>query len=173
MNIKQELQEIKNKDLSTMSEKELREYKTYLEDLNKNADVKSKSKKWNKINKIGGTAISLVAAGLMVYTMYYLFTSFMVKPILFGFFSASILLSATNMIRKKSQKTEKFCKEIQSVCNSKLVEVDRQIAVIDFKKELHETKDNVNLEANNTVKQELNNKATTTVNNVKDQGIER
>lgn len=171
MKLKQELQEIKNKDLSSMSEKELKEYKAYLEDLNKNAEVKSKSKKWKNINKFGGTAVSLVALGFALYGLYYLLTTILIKPLLLGFVTSTVLLSATNFIRRIFKKTEKNCQEIKTVCNSKLVEVEKQIAVLEIKKELNETKESAKLETTNTFKQELNN--TATVVNNKDQGIER
>ena len=171
MELKQELEEIKNKDLSTMSEKELKEYKAYLEDLNKNAEVESKSKKWKKIDKIGGTILSLVALGFALYGLYYLMTTILIKPILLGSVTTIVLLSATNFIRKIFKKTEKSCQEIKTVCNSKLVEVERQIAILEIKKELNKTKESEQLKTTNTVKQELNN--TTTVSKDKDQGIER
>ena len=149
MKLEQELQEIENKDLSTMSEKELKEFKAYLEDLNKNAEVKSEFKKWKKIDKIGGTILSLVALGFALYGLYYMMTTILIKPIFLGCGTTAVLLSATNFIKRKFKKTEKSCQEIKTVCNSKLIEVERQIAVLEIKKELNKTKESEQLETTN------------------------
>lgn len=174
MKLKQELEEIKNKDLSNMTENELKEYKGYLTNYNKNAEKKSKAGIWKKIFNIGGGICSIGAGILMLTGVFSIMRTLSVATMLLNYGIAAGLLVATGIFKRLYKNSSKNAENIKQVCNGKLLEVDRQLSVLEFRKELKAEKEasQSGVEVAKTVEQEnLNN--TQYTNNVKDQGLDR
>ena len=141
MELKQELEEIKNKDLSNMTEEELKDYKAYLTDYNKNAEKRAKTKLWKLLYWVCGTpliffGISALMRSVLNITkdlsLIPMITSYVILFVCFG------IVGVFSLLRKKSIKNVEIIKQ---VCNEKLAEADRQISVLEFRKEIVNSKD--------------------------------
>ena len=141
MKIKQVLEEIKNKDLSKMTNDELFKYKQ---------ELLQKSSSSNKINKVGlkkgiytglsyifGAGIGLCAARVL---MTYIYTGSLATfwanlgiAMLCG-----IPIAGSYVFYRIAKKN---AQKLTQACNEKISEVDRQIALNDYRRELAASKD--------------------------------
>lgn len=142
MKLKQELEEIKNKDLSKMTTEEVLKYKQ---------ELLQKSNSAAKINKVGLKKILYNCVGYVcgigigvclgrVLLSYVLWGDLNANTIL-GNLGIALLCGlpivgsyAIFLIAKKN------AKKLSQVCNDKITEIDRQIAVNTFRKELEMSK---------------------------------
>ena len=140
MKLKQELEEIKNKDLSKMTNDELLKYKQEL--FKKLSSVKSTNKVSLKkalyigVSYICGAGIGYCAARVL---MTYIYTGSLsvLLPNLKLALLCGIPITCTYILYKIANSN---VKKLTQLYNDKLLEVDRQIAVNDFKKELELSK---------------------------------
>ena len=141
MKIKQVLEEIKNKDLSKMTNDELLKYKQ---------ELLQKSSSSNKINKVGlkkalyyviGYACGLgIGLGLGRILMSYIYTATLTglgtNLAIAGLFAIPAI--GVSVMYKMAVKN---AQKLTQVCNEKISEVDRQIALNDYRRELAASKD--------------------------------
>lgn len=128
MIVKDELKEIRNKDLTTMGENELKEYRAYLDELYTNAEDKVNLNKRKYIANFGGLALSLVICAALAYGMYSLYNAMALKKLLAAYIIVTCLCIVDNIIQKKYKNAKKDCRKIKETCNDKLMDVERQLA---------------------------------------------
>lgn len=138
MKLNELIKEIKNKDLTKLTENELHEYKTYLEDTNINAEKVSKVNTYKKTLNIVSLIISLVAGGLSIYMLYLLISNAFIQyanRILILVFVDTVLMGLISILKRVSKKVENNYQELKLVCKSKLMEVDNCIKAFNSEKE--------------------------------------
>ena len=141
MELKQELEEIKSKDLSNMTEEELKDYKTFLLDYHKDAEKKSKSKLWKNVFNIGGGTCSICAGVLMLVGVFSISRTLSIGLMLLCYGIATVLLIATKIFKNVSKKADQNCENIKRICNEKISEADREISVWEFRRKLQAEKE--------------------------------
>lgn len=140
MKTKQELEEIKNKDLSEMTNEKLTNYKF---ELLSRANYASKSKKvslkktiYIGVSYLFGAGIGYCMARVL---MTYIYTGSL-KPLLPNLGIALLCvvpIACSWLIYSLSKRNARL---ISQACNDKIIEIDRQIALNDFKKGLEDKK---------------------------------
>lgn len=174
MKLKQELEEIKNKDLSNMTENELKEYKAYLTNYNKNAEKRTKTKLWKLLYWVCGTPAVFIGISSVMYSVLNITKTLSIVPMIASYALCAGCFGIVGVFSLLKKKSSKNVEKIKQVSNEKLSEVDRQLSVLEFRKELKAEKEasQSGVEVAKTVEQEnLNN--TQYTNNVKDQGLDR
>lgn len=174
MKLKQELEEIKNKDLSNMTEDELKEYKAYLTNYNKNAEKRTKTKLWKLLYWACGTPAAFIGVSAVMSSVLNITKTLSFIPMITGYAICAGCLGVIGVFSLLKKKSIKNVEKIKQVSNEKLSEVDRQLSVLEFRKELKAEKEaeQAGVEVAKTVEQDLNN-TQQTANTVKDQGLDR
>ena len=140
MKIQQELEEIKNKDLSNMTEEELKDYKAYLTDYNKNAEKRAKTKLWKLLYWVCGTPLIFFGISALMRSVLNITKDLSLIPMITSyviFFICLGIVGVFSLLRKKSTKNVEIIKQ---VCNEKISEADRQISILEFRKDLATSK---------------------------------
>ena len=140
MKLKQELEEIKNKNLSNMTTEELLKYKSELTQKANNSTGKTKVglKKilYTGVSYLFGAGIGYCAARVL---MTYIYTSSLAPllPNLGIALLCGVPIAGSYVFYKLAKRN---AQKITQVCNDKLVEVDKQIAINDYRRELAASK---------------------------------
>lgn len=136
MKLKEELQEIENKDLSNMTTEELLKYKSELKQKANNSTGKTKVglKKalYRGLSYIFGAGIGYCAFRVLMAFIY----AGSLAPFLPNLGLAllcGVPIAGSYVFFKTAQRN---AQKITQVCNDKLFEADKQIAVNDFKRQL-------------------------------------
>ena len=174
MKLKQELEEIKNKDLSNMTTEELLTYKSELTQKANNSTSKTKVglKKalYTVVSYIFGAGIGYCAARVL---MTYIYTGSLAPflPNLGLALLCGVPIAGSYVFFKLAKRN---AQKITQVCNNKLLEVDKQIAVNDYKRQL-ELSHSVQKSDAQVVRTDESTVFDLSNNNTKkeDQGIER
>ncbi len=124
MKLSQELNEIKQKDLSKLSIEELNNYKTYLKNFINDAEKKSKLNLWKKMYNILGGIFSIGAGILMIYGVFSINRTLSIGKFLLCYGVGTILLIGTFIFNKMLKKATKNCDQIKQVCHSKISDVN-------------------------------------------------
>lgn len=136
MNTKKELEEIKNKDLTKMTNEELINYKS---ELVKRASNASKEKKvglkkliYTGVSYLFGAAIGYCAARVL---MTYIYTGSLdpLLPNLGLALLCGVPIACACIFYRLAKRNA--CR-LSQACNDKIIELDRQIALNDFKRNL-------------------------------------
>ena len=140
MKIQQELEEIKNKDLSNMTEKELKDYKNFLTDYNKNAEKRAKTKLWKLLYWVCGTPLVLFGISALWRSVLNIKKDLSFVPMITSYVILFICLGVVGVFSLLIKKSTKNVEIIKQVCNEKISEADRQISILEFRKDLATSK---------------------------------
>lgn len=151
-----DLNEIKNKDVSKMSDVELANFRVDIMDTMSSANKTTKLGLFKKINwltsYIGGFGLMAVAINtLYPFVLTGAFVG-LVKNILIGVAVAVPMITASVLEKKAKGKV----KNIRDICNDKIAEVDRQIATQKYIESLKQS-DIQNIVKNNEQVAQTNN----------------
>lgn len=126
MKIKDELKEIKNKDLSTMSEKELKEYKEYVLNYRNNAETRTKAKKMKVLYNVLGTGMALGSMFFLFKGISAIIDSFTFAPVILNIGLVCALDVAVYVFKHIYKHAERNKDEIKQVCTEKLSDISLQ-----------------------------------------------
>lgn len=136
MKFKQEIEEIKNKDITKSTKEELINYKNQLIQKSNSAEKTQKVRLLKIINNVVGYILGL-CIGLCIGKLLisYIYSGQFVGVVKYlGIACACFVpIIALYILLKIAQNN---AKTLNQTCNQKITEIDRQIAVIDFKNEL-------------------------------------
>ena len=90
---------------------------------------------------IGGGICSIGAGILMLTGVFSIMRTLSVATMLLNYGIAAGLLVATGIFKRLYKNSSKNAENIKQVCNGKLLEVDRQLSVLEFRKELKAEKE--------------------------------
>lgn len=140
MKLKQELEDIKNKDLSKASSEELLKYKQELQKKSMSCEkinkVKLKKFIYNIIGYICGLGIGFCLGRILMTYIYTSTFSSLSRNLIYAFLFVIPII----VVLILDEQTKKNVQAFTETCNNKIAEIDRQIAINDFKKELEASK---------------------------------
>lgn len=123
-----DLNEIKNKDITKMSDVELANFRADVKDTLTDSDKTAKTKLFHRINSIvnyiGWFGIVAAAFGIIYPWLAHGTPGFSVKNILIGV--ASVVPMIVTSILERIAKNK--CKIIRETCNDRIAEIDKQVA---------------------------------------------